>query len=838
MANYNVDIAVAVKNIQTLDKLKRELKEIEQAYSRLTGSKADVKAKSADLRREIGLEEEVNKRLKVRERILGRLSDMRKKEALENKRSAEIIRQRGARPFAGGRATDPTGPDVALRSYEESQQRAIKAEKELSEGLVATKQNAEKVNMAFDLRAQQTERLGKQRREAFQINQRELAFEDRLNNLFKERGLLTDKQMTKEEKMRRRRINAAVTGGGFPLLFGGGPFQALGGAVGGAVSGEMFSAATVGLQVFGGFVDKLTGSLIRGANELSLATTRTDGDIEKVLNSLGRTGDASLDYIRSLDTTTTKVFALKAANEELSKVVGQEGVDNLQRFGEQSRRLQNELQAFFTNLSANVAGLIANQGGLDDLSDMLERPRLLDAAQRSAEDNPRMALLLAQRQNAVGRERLDIVEQILDLQREIEESASTELGHRQTQLSIFMADLAARQQAFEQNEAAEAAAGRDIANRLNAGDDVVEVLNRQLRVAKATTDEERLLARQQNQRETTLARIHESQKQGVNALLNELFAQQRINEAVKEREKLRSFASTRTASETARDDLNREMSLLAAKLQGKEEEFLLEDKIKKLRAQGIELDEVSAYYDLLKLVEEREKQERTVNNALKAQTKKVKEVHATYKEMSNTLTSGLITALDSVIKKTQSLGDAVKDVLVDIGDMLLRMGIETAAKAGFEALFSLGRYGGSPQAPSQFFSTPAPALPPISPNAAGGYITGPTNTVLGEGGESEYVIPESKMRESMARYSRGARGSSVIPESGEAGTVGGGGGTAVAAPIDVRYTVERINDVEYVTAAQFQAGMQQAAAQGAQRGEQQTLRRLQMSGSTRRRIGL
>ena len=112
------------------------------------------------------------------------------------------------------------------------------------------------------------------------------------------------------------------------------------------------------------------------------------------------------------------------------------------------------------------------------------------------------------------------------------------------------------------------------------------------------------------------------------------------------------------------------------------------------------------------------------------------------------------------------------------------------------------------------------------------------NAVIGEGGQGEYVIPESKMRESMARYSRGARGDSVIPESGEAGTVGGGGGTAVAAPIDVRYTVERINDVEYVTAAQFQAGMQQAAAQGAQRGEQQTLRRLQMSGSTCRRIGL
>ena len=65
-----------------------------------------------------------------------------------------------------------------------------------------------------------------------------------------------------------------------------------------------------------------------------------------------------------------------------------------------------------------------------------------------------------------------------------------------------------------------------------------------------------------------------------------------------------------------------------------------------------------------------------------------------------------------------------------------------------------------------------------------------------------------------------------------------GGGVATSAPIDVRYTVERINSVDYVTADQFQNGMQSAAAQGAQRGEQNTLKRLQMSGSTRKRLGL
>ena len=222
------------------------------------------------------------------------------------------------------------------------------------------------------------------------------------------------------------------------------------------------------------------------------------------------------------------------------------------------------------------------------------------------------------------------------------------------------------------------------------------------------------------------------------------------------------------------------------------------------------------------------------NEGLKKQVELSEKLDKVYEQIESTLATGLSSALQSVINKTESLGDAVKGVLADIGNMLLRMGIETAIKAGFSAITSGGPSVSTPLAigsPSSFGGG--------NLFAEGGYVSGPTRAIVGEGGESEYIIPESKMRESMSRYSRGARGSSVIPESGESGTVGGdGGGTAIAAPIDVRYTVERINDVEYVTAAQFQAGMRQAAAQGAQRGEQQTLRRLQMSGSTRRRIGL
>ena len=122
--------------------------------------------------------------------------------------------------------------------------------------------------------------------------------------------------------------------------------------------------------------------------------------------------------------------------------------------------------------------------------------------------------------------------------------------------------------------------------------------------------------------------------------------------------------------------------------------------------------------------------------------------------------------------------------------------------------------------------------------AEGGFVNKPTNAIIGEGSEPEYIIPESKMKESMMRYSRGARGNSVIPESGEGGASGEGSGTAVAAPIDVRYTVERINNVDYVTADQFQAGMRQAAQQGAMQGERRALTTLRQNTTQRKRIGL
>jgi tape measure domain-containing protein len=207
-------------------------------------------------------------------------------------------------------------------------------------------------------------------------------------------------------------------------------------------------------------------------------------------------------------------------------------------------------------------------------------------------------------------------------------------------------------------------------------------------------------------------------------------------------------------------------------------------------------------------------------------------------------------AFTGLVSGTMSAKEALASFFKSVGDHFMDMASKMIAKMieMFILQTILGIIGGAAGSggggnySSAFKSAPktsfggALAMPKLM--AEGGFVTGPTSAVIGEGGESEYVIPASKMNAAMSRYSRGARGEGVIPASG--GSEGSDTPSATGGPmaIDVRYSVERINDVEYVTASQFQAGMLQAAQQGAAQGEQRTLRRLQQSPSTRKRVGV
>jgi hypothetical protein len=210
------------------------------------------------------------------------------------------------------------------------------------------------------------------------------------------------------------------------------------------------------------------------------------------------------------------------------------------------------------------------------------------------------------------------------------------------------------------------------------------------------------------------------------------------------------------------------------------------------------------------------------------------------------------TAFQGIITGTQSTQEALSNFFKGVGDTFVSMATEIIAQMVVMFAFKqlLGLFGGG--GGGGLFSGAGPvAMPgagvgggssmfmPGAPSffAEGGFVTGPTNAVIGEAGESEYVIPASKMRGAMSRYAGGARGSNVIPGSGAEGGAEQGG-VATMEPIDVRYSVERINSVDYVTADQFQRGMQQAAAQGAKQGEQRALSTLKQNTNVRRSVGI
>jgi hypothetical protein len=207
------------------------------------------------------------------------------------------------------------------------------------------------------------------------------------------------------------------------------------------------------------------------------------------------------------------------------------------------------------------------------------------------------------------------------------------------------------------------------------------------------------------------------------------------------------------------------------------------------------------------------------------------------------------TAFGEVITGAKSTQEALADAFKKIGNAFISMAVEIIAKQMTliilqTILNALSGGGGNALGTANknlsgtgALKSPIPGLK-VGAYAEGGFVTGPTNALIGEGGESEYVIPASKMRGAMSRYASGARGSAVIPGSGDSAEGAGFGADGAPTAIDVRYSVERINSVDYVTAEEFRAGMREAAATGATMGERRAMRTLQNSRSTRSRIGL
>ena len=211
-------------------------------------------------------------------------------------------------------------------------------------------------------------------------------------------------------------------------------------------------------------------------------------------------------------------------------------------------------------------------------------------------------------------------------------------------------------------------------------------------------------------------------------------------------------------------------------------------------------------HQVIKLVEK--------NGQLKEEVENTKKLEEQWKKIKETIATGMTDAIMGLIDGTKSLGESLAGIAKQIASMMIQKGIMGALKLNAEGGYERGGF--------QAF-------------ASGGVATRPTMGLVGEAGEDEYIIPASKMAQSMQRYSAGARGESVIPGTGASSS---GGGANAQTTVNYSGPILNFNSEEFVPKSAIGQIINSAASKGAAAGEARTMSTLRNSRGSRSRIGI
>jgi TP901 family phage tail tape measure protein len=142
----------------------------------------------------------------------------------------------------------------------------------------------------------------------------------------------------------------------------------------------------------------------------------------------------------------------------------------------------------------------------------------------------------------------------------------------------------------------------------------------------------------------------------------------------------------------------------------------------------------------------------------------IKPISSAWAALTQLLPRAMQNVASSVQSTWTSLINAVKGVIRG----LLQSVVNSLNAVGSQVNRLIGAYNRLPSADIPF--VPTLSVPAF---AKGGVVSGPTLAMVGEGGEPEYIIPQSKMARASMNYLNGARGSAVIPAYAQGGYIGG-----------------------------------------------------------------
>jgi len=188
----------------------------------------------------------------------------------------------------------------------------------------------------------------------------------------------------------------------------------------------------------------------------------------------------------------------------------------------------------------------------------------------------------------------------------------------------------------------------------------------------------------------------------------------------------------------------------------------------------------------------------------------VKGIATTFKAVTDAITApfkAAFTAIKGIVNQIlNSIGSAIGSVVQAINNVI---------SGANQALASVNL----PQIPF----LPMPQIPRF---AEGGVVSGPTLAMVGEGGEPEYIVPQSKAGKFAANWMAGVRGAAAIPRFAEGGVV-----VPTGAQVSIQTgPVTQMNGTNYVTT--------QDLSNAVQAGVNQTLNLLAGDSMVRRSIGI
>ena len=205
-------------------------------------------------------------------------------------------------------------------------------------------------------KAKKEELINNLKRVGVKIEQKELDLARQIN-------IETQRNLTMEEKIQGRKnriVQSAFIGGGFPLLFGASPAQAIGGALGGAI-GEARSpgggfAGSIAVTAAVNAVQQVFSSTI----ELSKALKTTSGTMDLMSERTLFSSDAIEKQAKALQDQGKEAELAALLTDELTKALGPGGLGNLDKLATNSREMARQFGILKTNMELFIAGPLAD----------------------------------------------------------------------------------------------------------------------------------------------------------------------------------------------------------------------------------------------------------------------------------------------------------------------------------------------------------------------------------------------------------------------------------------------------------------------------------------------